>query len=154
MNLKSTIITLLAVTMLSSCWASGKQDDAKKKNEMNTIPMTTADFKVKIADYEKNPDEWKYLGDKPAIIDFYATWCGPCRALSPVMDELAGEYKGKINFYKVDTDKERELDELFGIRSIPSILFIPINGKPSMAQGALPKSELVRAINEILLNNK
>lgn len=121
-----------------------------KADETMTINLTKEEFIKKVMDYTNNPSEWKYLGDKPAIIDFYASWCGPCRMLAPIMDELAKEYEGKIYIYKVDTEAEEELSQLFGIRSIPSILFIPMEGKPMMTQGALPKAELKRIINENL----
>ncbi len=103
-------------------------------------------------DYESNPTEWKYKGDKPAIIDFYASWCGPCKMLAPVLDELAKEYDGKVYIYKVDTEVEEELSQVFGIRSIPTMLFVPMEGKPMMTQGALPKSEIEKMIKQRLLN--
>lgn len=112
--------------------------------------ITKSEFTKKVADLEKNKN-WKFLGNKPTIIDFYATWCGPCKRLSPIMEQLAKEYNGKVQFYKVDVDKERELATMFGIQSIPSILFIPKKGKPIMAQGALPKSELKKTIDSNLL---
>lgn len=118
---------------------------------MKTIELTKADFLAKVMDYEKNPDEWNYLGDKPAIIDFYASWCGPCKMVAPILDELAAEYDGQIYIYKVNTEKEQELAALFGIRSIPSILFIPMNDKPQMAMGAMPKSSFKEAIDKVLL---
>lgn len=118
---------------------------------MKTIHLTKAEFLKKVADFETNPNEWKYLGDKPAIVDFYASWCGPCKTIAPILEELAAEYGDKIYIYKIDTEEEEELAAAFGIRSIPSILFIPMNGKPQMAQGAMPKSAFKDAINEILL---
>lgn len=119
---------------------------------MQTIQLTKEDFLSKVANYEKNPEKWEYLGDKPCIIDFYADWCGPCKMIAPVLDELAEEYKNEIYIYKVDTEVEQELAAAFGIRSIPSILFCPMNDRPQMAQGALPKNSLVQAINEVLLD--
>lgn len=119
---------------------------------MKTIHLTKADFLKKVADYEKNPQEWKYLGDKPALIDFYATWCGPCKALSPVLEELAAEYGDQIYIYKVDTGEEQELAAVFGIRSVPSLLFIPREGQPQMALGAMPKAALKEHIDRILLS--
>ncbi|MBP1679286.1 MAG: thioredoxin, partial [Bacteroidetes bacterium] len=100
--------------------------------------LTKDTFREKIFDFEKNKD-WKFEGELPAIIDFYADWCGPCRVVTPVLEELSKEYAGKVNIYKVDTDKEQELAAMFGIRSIPSILFVPKEGQPQMAMGALPK---------------
>ena len=117
---------------------------------MTTINLTKEEFIKKVMDYRTNPSEWNYIGDKPAIIDFYASWCGPCRMLAPIMDELAKEYAGQIYVYKVNTETETELAQLFGIRSIPSILFIPMEGQPTMTQGALPKAELKRIIEDVL----
>lgn len=116
-----------------------------------TIHLTKADFLSKVADYESNPSEWKYLGDKPAIIDFYASWCGPCKTIAPVLEELAEEYDGQIYVYKIDTEKEQELASAFGIRSIPTLLFVPIEGQPQMAQGAMPKASFKEAIENVLL---
>ncbi len=119
-------------------------------SETKAIHLTNADFKSKVFDYEVNK-EWKYEGDKPCIIDFYADWCGPCKKVAPILEELAKEYDGKIIVYKIDTEKEKELAGAFGIRSIPSLLFVPAKGQPQMAQGALPKEELEKIINEFLL---
>ncbi|MFQ7041062.1 MAG: thioredoxin, partial [Barnesiella sp.] len=107
-----------------------------------------------VANFEANPKEWKYLGNKPCIIDFYATWCGPCKAVAPVLEELAEEYAGKIDIYKVDVDQEQELAGAFGIRSVPSILFVPMDGQPQMAMGAMSKADFKKAIEEILLPQK
>lgn len=128
-----------------------KVENTKKTQTMKTIALTKADFLKKVADYEKNPTEWKYLGDKPALVDFYASWCGPCKALAPVLEELAAEYGDQIYIYKINTEEEQELAAAFGIRSIPTLLFIPMEGKPQMAQGALPKSLLKKTIDEIML---
>ncbi len=116
-----------------------------------TIHLTRADFLNKVANFEKNPDQWVYLGDKPAIIDFYADWCGPCKMVAPILEELAEEYDGQIYIYKVDTEAEQQLAAEFGIRSIPSLLFVPMNEAPQMAQGALPKDAFKQAIEEVLL---
>ena len=117
---------------------------------MATIYLTTQDFKDKIFDYEKE-EEWKYKGDLPAIVDFYAEWCGPCKAVAPALEELSNEYDGKLVIYKIDTDKEIELSELFGIQSIPTLLFIPKEGNLMVQKGALPKNVLQKLIDERLL---
>lgn len=111
--------------------------------------LTQETFFEKVFDYSKNK-EWKFEGDIPCIIDFYADWCGPCKMIAPILEQLSEEYKGKINIYKVDTEKEQELSAAFAIRSIPSMLFIPMKGQPEMAQGALPKPELERIIKAVL----
>ena len=116
--------------------------------------LTKADFLAKVYNYEKNPKEWKYEGDKPAIVDFYATWCGPCKMMSPILDEISKEYEGKINIYKVNVDKEADLASVFGIRSIPSLLFVPMKKEPSMVQGAMQKNELKKLVDDILLESK
>lgn len=114
------------------------------------IALTDETFKQKVFNYEINR-EWKYEGKLPAIIDFYANWCGPCRQLSPRIEEIAKEYAGKIIVYKVDTDVERLLSQNMGISSLPTLLFIPVNGQPQVSMGALPKETLVKAVNEVLL---
>lgn len=111
--------------------------------------LTKQEFLDKVYNYEVNK-EWKYEGDLPSIIDFYADWCGPCKMLSPIIEELSQEYSGKVNFYKVDTEAEQELAGAFGIRSIPSMLFIPSDEKPQMAAGALPKDQLKQVISDVL----
>ncbi len=112
--------------------------------------LTKQSFLDKVFNFETNKD-WKFEGDLPCIIDFYADWCQPCKVVAPILSELSDEYKGKINIYKVNTEEETELAAAFGIRSIPSILFCPKDGQPQMAQGALPKETLVQAINDVLL---
>lgn len=111
--------------------------------------LTKETFKQKVFDFEKS-QEWNFAGTKPAIIDFYADWCGPCKMVAPILEELSKEYDGKLDIYKIDTDKEQELAGMFGIRSIPSLLFIPTDGQPQMAQGALPKATFKQVINEVL----
>ena len=117
---------------------------------MATIQMTTQDFKEKIFNWETEAD-WKYLGELPAIIDFYAEWCGPCKMIAPLLEELSDEYKGKIVIYKVDTDVEQDLSAVFGIQSIPTMLFIGADGEPMMQPDALPKHVLKQIIEEKLL---
>jgi len=117
-----------------------------------TVHLTTADFKEKIFNYETSK-EWKYEGTLPAIIDFYADWCQPCKMVAPVLEDLAREYSGQIMIYKVNTEEEQELASVFGIQSIPTILFIPKEGQPQAAMGALPKKTFEQAIKDVLLKN-
>jgi len=120
---------------------------------MATIKLTNQMFLDDIFDYTKEK-EWNYKDDVPAIIDFYADWCGPCKMVAPILEELSETYAGKLKIYKLDTEAERELSGVFGIRSIPSILFIPVGGKPMMQVGALPKSTLIDVIEKELLTEK
>lgn len=115
--------------------------------------LTKETFQEKIFNWEKNSD-WKFEGELPCLIDFYADWCGPCKMVAPILEELAVEYKDKINIYKVDTEDQQELAAVFGIRSIPSLLFCPKDGQPQMAMGALPKETFKQAIHDILLKEK
>ena len=111
--------------------------------------LTKETFLEKVFNFEENK-EWKFEGDKPAIIDFYADWCGPCKMVAPIMEELATEYEGKLDVYKIDTEAQQELAGAFGIQSIPSILFIPLNEQPQMAAGALPKETFQKVISDVL----
>ena len=119
---------------------------------MATINLTADGFKENIFDYSKE-EEWKYKGSLPAIVDFYADWCGPCKAVAPVLEELSNEYKDQLVIYKIDTDKEQELSTLFGIQSIPTLLFIPTDGQPMMQKGAIPKNAFKQVIEERLLQS-
>ena len=130
---------------------AGKQVTTGKEAADNVQQLTTADFKKRVYDFEKNPDTWKYEGDKPAIIDFYATWCGPCKQLSPLLEQLAADYAGKIVVYKVDVDSEPDLVAAFGVSSIPMLLWIPKGEKPFVSMGFMPKEELKKAIDERLM---
>src|SRR6056297_937671 len=111
--------------------------------------LTKETFKEKVFNFEEN-QEWKFEGNKPAIIDFYADWCQPCKIVEPVLEEISEEYKGKVDVFRVDTEDQQELAAMFGIRSIPSILFIPKEEQPQMAQGALPKDTIEKAIQDVL----
>ena len=121
---------------------------------MKTIELTKEDFLKKVANFEQNPADWNYLGDKPALIDFYASWCGPCKTIAPILEDLAAEYGEEIVVYKIDTEKEQELAAAFGIRSIPSLLFVPMVGSPQMSQGAMGKSDFKKAIDSVLLKKQ
>jgi len=143
--MKKSILTFAAIAIFISVFGSQKQEN--KTNSTNTVTstsssvgspsekLTKAAFIQKVWDYTKTPTEWKYLGNKPAIVDFYADWCGPCKIASPILDEIGTEYAGKVLVYKVNTDQERELAQVFGITGIPAFLYIPANGKPVMMSG-------------------
>lgn len=158
-TMKQIILSLALVfgTTLIACTQTKVKEDktaTTTANEASTgqvIQMNKAMFLEKVFNYETNPDKWSFLGDKPAIIDFYADWCGPCKKVAPIMSELATQYKDDIVIYKIDTDKEKELAQVFQIRSIPSILYIPKEGQPTMTMGALPKAEFEKMIKELLL---
>jgi thioredoxin len=166
MKINLLILTLSAVVSVTACGSNDQKQTSQQKTESletenniqksdkkmaKTIHLTKAEFLQKVANYEANPDKWVYLGDKPCIIDFYADWCGPCKMVAPILEELAQEYDGQIYIYKVDTEAEMELASDFGIRSIPTLLFCPMGEAPQMAQGALPKDAFKQAINEVLL---
>ena len=122
-----------------------------EKNETAKVQyLTTSDFRKKIMDYEAHPDEWVFAGSRPAVIDFYTTWCGPCKMMAPVVESLAGKYAGKIDFYKVDIDQEPELASVFGIRSIPTFLFIPMKGNPTIQMGAMQKEDFEEIIGKMM----
>jgi len=125
-----------------------------KTTKGEVVVLNKADFLTKVFNYEKNQNEWIYEGEKPCIIDFYADWCGPCKKVSPILKDLAAQYKDDIVIYKIDVDQEKELASAFGIQSIPTLLFVPKNGTPQMAQGALPREEFVKQIDSYLLGKK
>ena len=148
----SFLLIIMLSLVFSECKADkpiGEPGSAKSANNP-VVQMTNETFKKMVFNYEVNK-EWKFEGTKPAIIDFYADWCPPCRQLSPIVEEIAREYAGRIDVYKVDTDKETALAQAIGITNLPTLLFIPAKGKPQTALGAIPKESLVKAINEILL---
>ncbi|HLN53825.1 MAG TPA: thioredoxin [Lentimicrobium sp.] len=157
--MKQIILSLLLIAgvTITACTQSGTSGNkdisttAVSANEGKVIQMDKAMFLDKVFNYETSPDKWLYRGDKPCIIDFYADWCGPCKRVAPIMSELAEQYKDQIVIYKVNTDREKELAGVFNIRSIPSILYCPAEGQPTMTMGALPKAEFEKMVKEILL---
>ena len=154
----TVIIALLSTGIVFSENDFGKQTAGttttpSKKEDHKVISLNQDVFIEKIFDY-KNNKEWKYKGDRPAIIDFYAEWCGPCKKLAPILVELQQEYKEKIQIYKIDAEKNRELAAVFGVTAYPTIIFIPMNANPASAKGLLPKEELERIIREFLKVDK
>lgn len=137
-------VLILLVTILSACAQKTKND-----KKMKVEHLTKETFKQKVFNFETNKD-WKFEGTKPCIVDFYASWCGPCKMIAPILEELKEEYKGKVDIYKVDTEKERDLAGMFGIRSIPALLFVPKNGQPQMVNGALGKKDFIKVIEDVL----
>jgi thioredoxin len=145
-------------TAVAETIAAGNSD-TQTSGSGKPIHLTKQDFLEKVMNYEKNQTEWVYEGDKPALIDFYADWCGPCRMAAPVLEELAKEYEGQIHIYKIDTQKEKELAAVFGIQSIPAFLFVPTEGRPSMSSGIAQTPEATKEmfrqmIDEILLGKE
>lgn len=152
------LITAAVLVMATGCSnTTGKQTSDNKATAMaqkqGKVEYLTYDtFLEKVWNFEASPQNWVYEGDVPAIIDFYADWCAPCRKIAPIMDKLAEEYAGKLKIYKIDVDKEQRLAGVFQVRSIPSVLFTPVNGKPMMQAGALTEEMYVKVIEEQLLD--
>lgn len=153
-----TAVFALILTFVATACAGNKDNNSinsqKEQSDMTVTALTKADFLKKVYNYEVNPDEWKFEGSKPAIIDFYATWCGPCKVVGPILEDISKDYAGKIDVYKIDVDKESELARAFGIQSIPTILMVPVSGEPKILQGAMPKEQLNKIIKEFLLPKK
>lgn len=145
--MKNLRIALLLFVVLLGCGNMSANQDAKGE----VIHLTKEQFMAKVMNYKQNPDKWVYLGDKPCLIDFYATWCGPCKRLGPVLDELAAEYGDQIYIYKVDVDQERQLAALFQVSSVPTLVFCPMGENPQLAKGALPKDTLCEIIEKVLI---
>ncbi len=147
------------LSSIKSLFGSGeKQVSAEPKSEpvvepvkYNVFDLTAETFRSQIMDFIENPEEWKYKGNRPAVIDFYAMWCSPCRAVAPIIASLADEYEGRVDFYKVDVDREQELAAIFEIRSIPSLLFIPKEGEPWTQIGAMNRRDIDNIIRRELL---
>jgi thioredoxin len=146
-RMKRVTIVFATLMVIVSVLAS----EPKEKETAKPIELTRASFLEKVFDYEKNPEVWSYKGDKPAIVDFYADWCGPCRIVSPILTELAAEYGDEIYIYKINVDNEKELAGIFGARSIPMFLFIPMDQDPQIGMGALPKKSFKEVIDTFLL---
>ncbi len=142
---------MLAFSLTGSIYAQTEDQDKTDEEQGKVIRMNKEMFVDDVFDYTTGSTDWKYKGEKPAVIDFYATWCGPCRMISPILKSLAKEYKDQIVVYKVDTDKEKELSAAMGIQSLPTVVFIPKIGQPQIIVGAADKATFKRAIEEVLL---
>lgn len=150
----SIVLVAASTSACNSLTGKDGSSTASSGDEKSTVKieyLTKETFKQKIWDYEKSPQTWVYEGDEPAIIDFYADWCRPCRMVAPILDELAADYNGKIKIYKIDTQVERELAGLFQISSIPAFLYIPMEGQPQMDKGLKDKATFERIIDDMLL---
>jgi thioredoxin 1 len=151
----TAVLKLFLLTSIAAGNPLGNGTDGKDgkdgKEDVTVRRITTESFKQLVYNYDKNKT-WKFEGDKPVIIDFYATWCPPCRQLSPLVDEIAKEYSGKIVVYKVDTDQEKILSQRLGITGLPTLLFIPMKGEPQASMGYIPKTTIINTINKVLLN--
>jgi thioredoxin len=146
------ILLFLAAFTFNACSNTENKDNIGNSNTEGQVnKLTSESFQKFIWNYKTSPNEWVFIGDQPCIIDFYADWCRPCKMVSPIMDELSKEYKGKVRIYKVNTDEQRELAGLFNVSSIPAILFVPKNGKPQMSVGAMQKPAYVEMIQNVLL---
>lgn len=145
--MKKIVLSIIAAAMSAMALAQTATAETKHYTQY----LTTDAFCAQVFNYRANPQAWKFEGKRPCIIDFYATWCGPCRALAPVLEQLAKKYNGQIDVYKVDVDKEKELAAVFGISSIPSLLFVPQEGTPQMVQGAAPYEQLVQVVEAVLI---
>lgn len=155
--MKKYIFAALAVIVFAQCSQAGKKESAATTTTASSTVtagavqhITRSEFKTKVFDFEKDTKEIKFLGEKPVIVDFYATWCGPCKQLSPLLEELAMEYKDKIVVYKIDTDKEQQLASELGIQALPTVVFFSKTGKPAAIQGFRPKEELKAMIENML----
>ncbi len=160
------LITLLLTASFSCSNLKGNQEETNVGITANDDPVVQASeseaepeyltyetFLKKVWNFEENPQEWVYEGDVPCVIDFYADWCRPCKMVAPIMDDLAKKYDGEVKIYKINTDKERRLAQAFQIRSIPAVLFSPMEGRPMMQVGAMQKDQYIKIIEENLLNN-
>ena len=167
-NMKILLLFAVLAAFVAGCSHGRKNTAGKEKSQINVDDgkngadsnsvgsgkvgyLTTAEFKKKVMDYDLHPREWVFEGDRPVIVDFYATWCRPCKMTAPIVEDLAKDYKGKIDFYKVDIDKEQELAAAFGIQSIPTFLFVPAKGNPTMQTGAMQKEDFEKIIKSILV---
>jgi thioredoxin len=157
MKKASILVFSLLIIVFISCRCAGgnKSDDTPADVKEGVVnQMSKAMFLKLVFNYEKNPKEWSYEGKQPCIIDFYADWCRPCKMVAPIMEELAAQYKGEVIFFKVNTDQERELSQTFGIKSIPSVMYIPAKGEPQMSVGVLTKDAFLERIKTLLLNTE
>ena len=158
--MRKLLFIIISALIFISCNSNSGDKKAIAENKKDTVTETVVVkpevlnevvFRQKVFDYESKKD-WKYLGDKPCMIDFYADWCAPCRKLSPILEELANEYKGKIQFYKINTDNNQNVSKYFNVSSIPAVLLCPMQGKPQMMVGLYPKQDYINAIHKVLLD--
>lgn len=151
--LKPFILLTLSLVIVACNREAGKNESQDRSNLSGVMSLTSQNFREKVWDYKKHPNEWLFIGQRPAVIDFYADWCAPCKTAAPILDELAVKYNGKVDFYRVNTDNEQELAQIFGIRTIPSFLWIPAQGEPQMTSGIAPGVEATRKLFTDMIDN-
>ena len=149
--MKKILILLPVLISLCFCTQAQQPQRAATSSSSNVIMIDKEAFLKNVYNFEKNPSQWVFEGNLPVIVNFYASWCPPCRAMAPVLEELATEYKGRIIIYKVDTEKSRDLASVFGIRSLPTTFFCPMNEQPQAVAGGMQKAQLREIIETILL---
>lgn len=153
--MKKTTITFTLLVIIAMAAFAKEPSEAKSQKKAETIELNADEFVKRVHDFKKSPNQFTYIGDKPAIIDFHATWCGPCKQLAPTLDALAAEYGDDIYIYKVDVDKEPDIARAYGVRSVPSLLFIPHDDAiPQMGQGNIPKESLIKVIDGFMLGKE
>jgi thioredoxin len=153
----SILVSALFIMVVTSCNSVDGNKTVTSSNEIKAgvvNQINTELFKKLVYDYQKNPNTWVFEGNQPVIIDFYADWCRPCKMVAPIMEELATQYKGKVTFYKMNIDQEKELAQTFNIQSIPALLYIPVKGQPQMSVGLLSKDSYIQQIQSQLLQTQ
>lgn len=156
-NMKKLLLAAVTAIALVACGgrtgAKPSEVGTEAQDYGTIVSLNKADFLRKIVDYESNPGHWEFIGQRPAIIDFYADWCGPCRNIAPILESIAQDYHGQVDVYKINVDNEQELAAVFRIQSLPTVMFIPMDGQPRMLMGSRPRKEFINAIDTFLLNS-
>lgn len=150
---KTLFVITLAFATAACNRNTGNKESSASSSQAGVVSLSSQNFREKVWDYQANPREWVFKGQRPAVVDFYADWCAPCKTAAPILEELAEKYKGKVDFYRVNTDNEQELAQIFGIRTIPSFLWIPAQGEPQMTSGIAPGTDATRKMFSDMIEN-